>query len=574
MSKQISRNEITIGKLTKDHARSVAGVGATEEEVDVKVSELQSLKKDVLHFARMELRGVMFRNGRKYGMEIESVSGDGKRLISKYNDIGMSWRQDGSLQNAERFFNTIYGWFDLHPDWSKVIEEKYMDQKQGGKLVYDRACTGLFADAGCIEKIVKTQRCDMIKLLNEKAKTTHGKRIIITRPATMINEKNRFKKRLKGAFYPRFVQENNVQQVNIIDVPQSSNPNSNNIPLCNQPSIVDMVTSPVRKGAARKTPTWSSKDLAENKAKFKCARKSISSAQTIQQSNQSISSTKTIQHSNQKKETKMRKENNELRLAMINMDQDSKNHRLAAERKERKEVIKRSLNNVNTKGKAAMEPPPPRRMSSLEMKRRANMKRNRERLKELGLLKKGELQSDNDSGVERDQVMSNNESDNDDTHESDDSDNDDPRGHSITGIKKERKSRDSKIELLVMWDNDYESWEYECNVIMDEPELVAEFKRNKMKRDMETKCDGEKGTNYPPLINKTCNNDHALITNYKSEDIPTYWNVGEAMHDILCRKCQGNTRPTMRAPSYACVNWSDGCQECLCNSCYNKEIVG
>jgi hypothetical protein len=69
----------------------------------------------------------------------------------------------------------------------------------------DKTGTGKRGDIGCIEWLVHHSRGEIIKLINATALSTHRKRITITRDKGIINSSNRFKKRVKGAFYLDFV---------------------------------------------------------------------------------------------------------------------------------------------------------------------------------------------------------------------------------------------------------------------------------------------------------------------------------------------------------------------------------
>jgi hypothetical protein len=36
-----------------------------------------------------------------------------KKEVTKFDDIGLSWQQDSSIENCENLFIVMYGWFDL-----------------------------------------------------------------------------------------------------------------------------------------------------------------------------------------------------------------------------------------------------------------------------------------------------------------------------------------------------------------------------------------------------------------------------------------------------------------------------
>ena len=89
-----------------------------------------------------------------------------KKEVTKFEDIGLSWQQDSSMENCEIMFVVMYGSFDLHIDWAKQLEGHVMEDMN---LQYDeKTGTGKRGDIGCIEWLVHHSRREIVKLINAR----------------------------------------------------------------------------------------------------------------------------------------------------------------------------------------------------------------------------------------------------------------------------------------------------------------------------------------------------------------------------------------------------------------------
>ena len=171
----------------------------------------------------MEVKLVMLRQAQSQNM----MRRNGTSKVTRFDDIGLLWQEDGSLGNAEVVFAVLYGWFDLHPNWALEIEQKYMQSKG---LEYDESPSGKRGDMGCIEWYIHHAKNELTKLVNARTSITHKKRITITREKGTITLHNRWKRRLKGVFYAEFVKDAvHSQPLSSLESPDHSHDSETNL---------------------------------------------------------------------------------------------------------------------------------------------------------------------------------------------------------------------------------------------------------------------------------------------------------------------------------------------------------
>ena len=170
-------------KCSVDHARSVASVGGENELVQQILKEIEDLRQDVIADMRMEVKLVMLQTAQK-----QNMMHNGTSRVTRFDDIGASWQENGSCANAESVFVVLYGWFDLHPNWAREIEEIYMEKRDWNTVNHQ---TGKRGDIGCIEWYIHHTKNELVKLVNARTKSMHKKRITITREKGTITLENR-----------------------------------------------------------------------------------------------------------------------------------------------------------------------------------------------------------------------------------------------------------------------------------------------------------------------------------------------------------------------------------------------
>ena len=127
----ISHDHIPVHKaITLDHARSVGNAGAGEHILSKVLYDLKEMKRDVINYGRNEIKRLMYIEACKNGMKVSAEGVRGAiRRVSKYSEISQSWVEDSSMENAEKLFNVMYAFFNLHPQWAADVEKEYMDMK-------------------------------------------------------------------------------------------------------------------------------------------------------------------------------------------------------------------------------------------------------------------------------------------------------------------------------------------------------------------------------------------------------------------------------------------------------------
>lgn len=161
---------------------------ATESQ---KASWLNAMKKerqDCRSWAAMKVEQMFVEEARNQGLSVSTLE-----------EIKGHWMKDGSDKMAGKMFQILYGTFDSRPNWARKLEQEYMTTYKN--YVYSKEATTV----GCFESLISHRKSAMVVTVNNATKSTHNRRINISRKKDMINENNRFKKRKKGIFQPYFV---------------------------------------------------------------------------------------------------------------------------------------------------------------------------------------------------------------------------------------------------------------------------------------------------------------------------------------------------------------------------------
>ena len=134
----------------------------------------------------------------KFRMQKKAISLNmmwkGKR-VSKFQDIGASWREDSSEENAKKVYWVMYGDYEgKRAGWSREMESAYM---VSSKLEYvaDQEDASIREPRGCYERIITKVKTTQVKLLNR-----YKRKILMSRPrtTTSVEDKSR---RKRGDFF-------------------------------------------------------------------------------------------------------------------------------------------------------------------------------------------------------------------------------------------------------------------------------------------------------------------------------------------------------------------------------------
>ena len=186
------RRLIKDGKHSIAHARCVFGemvIGLSDEDIDRHwVTKLQKEKAHLNTWSGEEIQKRMVCDAKRVGL----THGNGCP-IEKFNDIGKSWTQDGSLANQDKLWEVLFGSYDNDKDWSEVLEKSYMSKFQ---LVYDVPASS--RNKGCIQQIIASNKAQRVKLVNKCAKRTHKMVMRLSKTKEEISSGRKLKRRKPG----------------------------------------------------------------------------------------------------------------------------------------------------------------------------------------------------------------------------------------------------------------------------------------------------------------------------------------------------------------------------------------
>ena len=139
----------------------------------------------------------------KQAQQLSMKTLDGQEITS-LSQMYCLFQHDARISTAKLLWDCFFGIFDKNPNWDTDFEKEYMRDKTWGY----RELKGLQEDhtetkrnKGCIAKIICTVKNQLCDSLNQRARTTHGNRLGITREASEV-EINKDKRRPLGVFMP------------------------------------------------------------------------------------------------------------------------------------------------------------------------------------------------------------------------------------------------------------------------------------------------------------------------------------------------------------------------------------
>ena len=521
----ISRKYLPKVKCTVDHARSVASAGAADTTVEETKQYIDKLRQDVLGRIRMEIKLLMLRVAKKEGMMYDKTA-----RVGKFNKIGLSWQQDRSIGNCKILFVVLYGWFDINLGWAKNIEDSLM---QNMNIQYDEVGSGKRGDIGCIEWLVNHCKRELVKLINARSSITHGKNITITRERGTDNAENRFKKRQKGAFYADFVKDG---------------------------SPILSPSTPAAHSDGEESAEFNDDDVAEidndDGTNFDGAGADFDGDET--DDDEDI--VEVVEVKKTESEREMQREMTRMAEEIRKEDAERKKDRRTVVIDAARKVIT-SATRVAAKKVAAKrgaEDPPP---NQYERKRLRKVWRNTRKLNELNLLKPDEKEAFEKTLAPDDTSSDESDGDSDDSEEE------------IVQIV-QKKVEGGAVCLKVRWSTGEMTWASEANVKLDEPEMLERFYEASVMSPLSSPS--KKGRGDLDIVEKrgACSGEHSLCDGFRIEEDPRYWNEGNSFYDVKCGKCEGESRPTSKEPSYCCRQWStQGCIELRCCACFSNMLT-
>jgi hypothetical protein len=187
----------TEANLIEIHGNSRASK-FTVEQVKDELAKLNLERKNCLSWAKAALKKRMLKTAIEVKMKLQG------KTVKRFNDIGKSWAQDGSVHNARLLFQVLFGNFEgrCNNGWSVELEQEYMNNNN---LEYPPLKETEEEMKGCYERVITHSKGKVVKGINTKADKTHGKAILITRPRQKqdASKKKEWYKRNLGTFFVR-----------------------------------------------------------------------------------------------------------------------------------------------------------------------------------------------------------------------------------------------------------------------------------------------------------------------------------------------------------------------------------
>ena len=153
--------------------------------------EWTQLEKNIMLCIESNLKTKMIIKAQQVKLTI-SVGGE-ERLIQTFNEIGLKWKDDSSVETATKINSIINGHFEEWHGYEYYMENEIMNQFN---LKY---CSNDDTTKGSIARMVVKKRVNLSKAINRRSETTHGQTIVKKRSVkeTEIHGKRR-KKIVKG----------------------------------------------------------------------------------------------------------------------------------------------------------------------------------------------------------------------------------------------------------------------------------------------------------------------------------------------------------------------------------------
>ena len=128
----------------------------------------ETLKNKVQVHIDSELKDRMLKEAQNVGLHFGKVNR--KFLVENFTEIGKSWKTDGSVENALKINQVLYGIFDASRGYEYYLEKDIMSKL---KLQYSDEIKG----RGSIAMMVIRRKADLAKCVMKRAAMTHDTKI-------------------------------------------------------------------------------------------------------------------------------------------------------------------------------------------------------------------------------------------------------------------------------------------------------------------------------------------------------------------------------------------------------------
>ena len=121
-----------------------------------------------------------------------------------FRDVQLSWKNDDSVDNACCIWNCMFGVFEQQSGWELRLEDKFVKLNSWRYIEVDDAEQHKQIRRGCVSKIIRQAKVNMVRRVNDSTLRTHGGKMGIKQN----DNKTYTKRRQKGLFdYSQFVRK-------------------------------------------------------------------------------------------------------------------------------------------------------------------------------------------------------------------------------------------------------------------------------------------------------------------------------------------------------------------------------
>ena len=189
----------------------IAKMGKNINDRTILVTEMfmKKMKEQIRVAAKRQIELWIYEGCSKLKLHI----GDGieQQQVTSFKDLEKLFGSDNSRENFSKIWFVLIGQFETcEGDPFQEFENSYMEQK---KWKYSKTESDKNLKSGFIEKLIKQQKREKIKLLNIVGAKTHGYTMGISRDGSTITEENKYKKRKKGVFEDYMIKKIKVSNI-------------------------------------------------------------------------------------------------------------------------------------------------------------------------------------------------------------------------------------------------------------------------------------------------------------------------------------------------------------------------
>ena len=127
------------------------------------------LRKAVQKEIDSDIKSMMILRSQEVGLKVKKEGGQDN--VTCWNDIGLAWRNDDSIDTAKKLYKVVHSTFDDKSGYEIYMETNIMNKL---KLKYKDE---EYKKKGCIARMIITRKSELNKLINKRSETTHQKKI-------------------------------------------------------------------------------------------------------------------------------------------------------------------------------------------------------------------------------------------------------------------------------------------------------------------------------------------------------------------------------------------------------------